>query len=186
MKKIVTLTIIILIILSCDKKNRSDDLCKTLISLNNKDQKYRNLMQDNFFSTLDSIVSASGYTKEEYANLSRETQLHFGKIAKRYSKQTDEVKRMNDSLMNLQIRLDNKNTEKLIKIVKKHGYPDMDSLSCQPQVSPFLIFGHSQSKYWKKIRSLIKTERKKGRISEGDYQYIMWHTNGRKGELEIN
>ena len=81
--------------------------------------------------------------------------------------------------MKLQIQIDNKNTELLIDIIEKIGYPNKENSTCKE--FPGIIFAHSQNKYWPKIRSLIEIEYQNGNMSSNTYEYILWHINGRKG-----
>ncbi|TXD49767.1 hypothetical protein [Polaribacter sp. IC073] len=139
-------------------------------------------MEDSFFKVFDSIIEKEGISKKEYIKFSKEKQLSYGKkIRKIVNLLKDKNQKKQDSLMSLQIDLDNQNTEKLIKIIEEYGFPDKEKLNCKEYIAPFLVFVHSQEKYWKKIEKVINIEKNKGRISQGDYDYIMWHLNGRKG-----
>ena len=62
-------------------------LCDRLIYLHFKDQEFRglDLMQDPFFKVLDSLIESNGMTRSEYAKLTKEEQLGFGKLARSIS-----------------------------------------------------------------------------------------------------
>lgn len=77
--------------------------------------------------------------------------------------------------------LDRKNTEKLIEITKKYGFPGMDYL--HHDIPIFMIFVHSEKKYHQEIKKLILEEFEKGRISEFEKDYILWHLKNRNGML---
>ncbi len=84
-----------------------------------------------------------------------------------------------DSLMNLQIKIDNKNTEKLLKLVNDKGWPAQKELNCQPEIFPMIIFRHSQKKYFSAIEKTIENELQQNRITEWEYKFIMNHLKGR-------
>lgn len=188
MKKIILIALVVVAACGTHKKKFSthNELCNTLIGLHFKDQEYRGLeiMQDPFFGVLDSLIGASGMSRQEYTKVSREEQLDFGRRAKAISENMDRItKSEEDSLMRLQQKLDIENTKTLIAIVKERGFPNMQELNCNGYAAPFLVFGHAPEKFWPEIDKLIEKEKKKGRIGEGDYKYIKWHINGRKGTL---
>ncbi len=74
---------------------------------------------------------------------------------------------------------DDINTESLIALTKKYGFPGMDYLN--HDVPVFLVFVHSDKKYFKQIRKLISKEFKVGHVSKFERDYIFWHLDGRKG-----
>jgi len=171
------------------QKYEGKELCLLINEMNEKDQEKRKLMIDPFFSILDSIKKAEGISKEEYKKFPREKQLAYGKIAREITnKQVKKyTKEEEDSIMDSQIELDNENTELLIDIIEKRGYPNKNNCECK--TFPGLIFVHSQKKYWGKIRTLIEIEYKEKRMEIGTYKYILWHINERKGtpfRLSIN
>ena len=184
MKKII---ILFILTASCNstKKMTDAELCNELSNLHFQDQYYRGLqeMEDPFFSVLDSLMTANNLSRSEYADLPQSEQLAFGKIARKIANNKPSLsEREKDSLMILQKEIDFKTTESLIKIVKTHGFPDTEKLKCENYAAPFLIFGHAPKKYWKEIEVLIDREKKAGRITQGDYNYIKWHIGGRKDE----
>ncbi|WP_320244135.1 hypothetical protein [Tenacibaculum sp. 1B UA] len=167
---------------SCEVK--SQDLCTTLNTLYQKDQKYRGSkeMEDPFFRVFDSIRKKEGITREMYMKYTKEEQLEYGKkIRKIVNLMKITNQEVQDSLMDLQIELDKENTKKLLEIVKKNGFPDIKKLNCSSYSAPFSIFLHSPEEYWEEIKEVINKEKKNNRITKGDYDYIMWHVNGRKG-----
>ncbi|WP_298514978.1 hypothetical protein [uncultured Kordia sp.] len=184
MKKLLLLFILFI---ACNsvKKMTDTELCTELSNLYFQDQYYRGLqeMEDPFFSVLDSLMTANNLSRSEYANLPEKEQLAFGKIARKIAdKKPSLSKREQDSLMNLQKEIDFKTTKSLLQIVEKYGFPDIEKLQCDSYSAPFLIFGHAPKKYWKEIEVLIEREKKAGRITQGDYNYIKWHIGGRKDE----
>jgi len=83
-----------------------------------------------------------------------------------------------DSLSKLQDKIDEKNTKQLIAIMqskcfKKHNIND--------SVPYFLIFVHSPPEYKDQIIPILNKELKKGEIQTLQYDFVMWHLNGRKG-----
>jgi hypothetical protein len=185
MKKSLILIFIITVIISCNKKTKyenTNELCNLLGEMTENDQKYRGMseMTDPFFEILDSLKTINNISKNDYTNLSREQQLEWEKkarkIANKYSKTSEKIK---DSLMNLQIEIDDKNTEILIDIIKEKGWVTKNGLGCKEYVSTFLIFRHSQEKYWGEIRKLIEKEKSQNRIGNGDYMMIDDHIKGR-------
>ena len=183
MKKNLFLFTILFISCVSEKKLNNQELCSVLTELHIQDQFYRGLpeMEDPFFSVLDSLISANNYTRKEYVKLPKETQLNFGKIARQISDKKERIlKKEEDSLLRLQKEIDYQTTERLLKIVKNQGFPNMEELNCENYAAPFLIFGHAPEKYWDKISKVIEKEKQAGRIGEGDYKYIKWHISGRK------
>ncbi len=183
----IKITILILVILYGCKTNtdNSENICETLSIMYKKDQKYRGLefVQDPIFSILDSLKEAKGIDKMEYAKWPKDAQLKFGKMAREIADKSKYTsKREIDSMMLLQEKIDAKNTVELIQIVKDYGFPNLEKLQCKVYSAPFLIFGHSPKAYWKEIKMLIEDEYKKGNISDGDYDYILWHISGREGD----
>ncbi|MCF6298040.1 MAG: hypothetical protein L3J08_08700 [Flavobacteriaceae bacterium] len=163
------------------KKYHGENLCKIISELNENDQKHRGneLIVDPFFSILDSIRDSEGISNNMYGGFSKEKQLAYGRKARAIANKLPQInEQLIDSLMTLQENLDNKNTEILIDIIKKIGYPKMDSLPCKE--SPDLIFLHSQPQYFEEIKLLITKEYKKGSLN--DFKYGMWlrHLGGRK------
>ncbi|MEM6516000.1 MAG: hypothetical protein AAF688_07435 [Bacteroidota bacterium] len=81
------------------------------------------------------------------------------------------------TIIELQTDLDNQNTELLIDIVKKTGYPNENNTVCEKYAG--MIFRHSQSKYFDEIKPLIEVELKKGNINKATYDFFIDHINGR-------
>lgn len=120
--KLKAIIVVCLLSLSCKKdvdyKNQ-EKLCQLVLDIYKDDQKYRGLMEDPFFKILDSIKISEGI-KEDYRNFSEKKQLAYGKVARTIANKRKNkfTKIQEDSLMQLQISLDNKNTELLIDIIK--------------------------------------------------------------------
>ncbi|GAA4273845.1 hypothetical protein U6A24_02110 [Aquimarina gracilis] len=84
-----------------------------------------------------------------------------------------------DSLWQLQEKIDNKNTERLIEITEKYGFPSPHRID-QP-IAAWMIFQHSAKKYHKKLKPLLERECEAARIGDVEYEMIKWHLEGRKG-----
>lgn len=190
MKYLKIYLVVLIAFFGCRLNAQSQDLCKTLSDLYEKDQLYRGQksMQDPFFKVFDSVRKSEGITRKVYMSYPKEKQLEYGrKIRAIVDKMNVANQSVQDSLMDKQVLLDIENTKKMIEITKKYGFPDIKKLKCTEYSAPFLIFVHSPENFWKEIKDLIEVERKKKRISEGDYNYISWHLNGRKGApIKIN
>ena len=175
--------ILSLCIFSCKKENKYDNpekLCQIIKKIHNDDQKYRQLMIDPFFDILDSIKKSEGISKKEYSGFSEEKQLAYGRIARAITNKRELkfTKQQEDSLMQLQIVLDNKNTELLIDIIKKRGFPNLPD--CKEEQFPAITLRHSQNQYWDEIRILIEKEFKLGNMNKGQFKIILNHINGRE------
>lgn len=79
--------------------------------------------------------------------------------------------------------IDNHNTERLIKITRKYGFPNKDRIGESFMIS--LIFFHANKRYFDEIARLIEIEYKSKRMNEQTYSMIKWHINGRKGRPHI-
>jgi len=170
-----------------DKDVSIDSLfCKKIKKININDQKYRKLLQDPFFKVYDSVVKSQGFDNlREYAKVtSKSDMLKNGRIARKITSKLPKMpQRVFDSIMDLQIIEDNKNTELLIDIINKRGYPNVNNCNCPPKELNFLIvFRHSQTKYFDEIRTLIEHEYKAKRLPEKKYKLFLDHINGRTGK----
>jgi len=185
MKNITLIFLIGLIILSCKQENSYTDkseLCRILGEMTANDQKYRGLdeMTDPFFAVLDSLQKVNNISNADYGKLSTEEQLDWGKKARAISEKIPQMsQKKQDSLMELQIKIDNKNTELLIDVTKKIGWVSKNKLGCEEYVSAWIVFRHSQSQYWDEIRTIIDKEKAEGRIGNGDYKMVDNHIKGR-------
>ncbi len=83
-----------------------------------------------------------------------------------------------DSVWTLQLKIDNKNTEKLIELTKKHGWISDERIDC-PKLNIWLVFRHSQQEYFEQISELIEKEHNSSRLKDAHYKYIKNHLNGR-------
>jgi len=84
-----------------------------------------------------------------------------------------------DSLLKLQKKLDDQNTELLIEIINQKGWPKTDSLNCEDNHPTFLVFRHADKKYFDTIQKLIDHEMEKGNMNESNYMFIENHLKGR-------
>ncbi|GAA0744578.1 hypothetical protein [Gaetbulibacter jejuensis] len=83
-----------------------------------------------------------------------------------------------DSVWSLQIKIDNRNTEKLIELTKKYGWISDERIDC-PKLNIWLIFRHSQKKYFPEILELITKEHEAKRLNDFHYRLIKNHLEGR-------
>ena len=177
---IVTLT-------SCklNKYKNNETLCEVLVEIYDDDQQYRGMeseLVDPFFKILDSVRISRDLTKKEYRALTEKQQLDYGKIAREIANKKNEVSnKVKDSLWILQSALDLKNTKLLLEIIKERGFPDIKKLDCKGYAAPFLILVHSPEEFWIEIKDILDKEIKNESINKPDYDYIMWHINGRVG-----
>jgi len=184
MKRLIIASIFLTII-SCKNENNYDDdreLCRILGEMTENDQKYRNSPQlsEPFFKILDSLRITENLTREQYKKLPKEKQLEYGKRARAIADRIPKVdKKEKDSIWNLQIKFDEKNTELLIDITNKRGWVSREELGCEEYISPWVIFRHSPEKYWKEIRPIIEKEYAEKRMVAGDYIMIDNHLKGR-------
>jgi len=102
------------------------------------------------------------------------------KVKEQLKDRYSSYKKTKDSIWNAIKINDVKNTERLIAITKKYGFPNNKRLGVYPSRAYF-IFVHSPRNYFKEIEELIEKEFKESRISEYEKAYIFWHTGGRKG-----
>lgn len=161
----------------------NDDLCDVLYEMSLDDQRYRGTtdkISDYYPKILDSLILDKGFTKKEFNSLPENQQ---GKLKQRAfslaGKQLKPMMVQNDSLRELQLELDAKNTLKLIEITKKHGWQTSKSLGCDQRFRTVLIFRHAPEKYWNEIRDLIDKERNEKRMSGYEYYVIDNHLKGR-------
>jgi len=185
MNKIITICLSLIILSSCQQKNKYEDkveLCKILGEIHINDQKYRGSeeMTDPFFRVLDSLQQVNNLPNSKYSKLTTAEQLEWGKKAREISDKLPQIsKKQEDSLMKLQIELDNKNTELLIDIIKRKGWVYKNNIGCEEYFSAWLVFRHSQSQYWDEIRILIDNAKEKGTIGKKDYNMVDNHIKGR-------
>lgn len=162
------------------KQYKGENLCRLIKQMNEDDQKYRGLpvARDPFFEILDSIKRARGISDDEYANFTKEKQLEYGKIAQAIADKIKRPEKFLDSLNKLQKKLDRKNTELLIDIIKTVGYPRKEIMPCD--IYPDFVFFHAPEKYWSEIRPLIINAYKKGWLNDINFAMMIRQINGRK------
>lgn len=187
-RKIILILMLFLFFSSCQKVNQAEkfqneNLCEILIEIWENDQRYRAIIQDPFFKILDSIRDSQEISLEEYAAYPKEQRLEYGRIAREIANQRkiEFTKKDRDSIMQLQIQLDNENTELLIKIIETRGLPNEQNSQCEK--FPGHIFVHSQPMYWNKIKEIIDVEKANGNMDSGQYKIIMYHLEGRNLEI---
>jgi hypothetical protein len=192
MRNILLILIISITLFSCKKENNYEndaELCSILAEMIESDQSIRNLSEltDPFFEILDSIRTVNNLTREVYSNLSKEEQLNWEKIAREIAeKQPKGSKRVRDSLWEIQLKIDKKNTKLLIDITKKRGWVSKDGLGCTEYIAPVIIFRPAPEKYWEEIKLLIDKEYAEKRMGRGDYGFIDNHLNGRPMDMILD
>ena len=134
----------------------------------------------------DSLIKSKGFTDiRDYAKVtSKEDMLKNGRVVRRMVNKLPKIPQVKyDSIMNLQIFEDNKNTELLIRIINKRGYPNKENCNCSEKtLNHLIVFRHSQTKYFDEIRILIEKEYKAKRLPEKKYKLFLDHINGRTGK----
>ncbi|WP_400076959.1 hypothetical protein [Winogradskyella sp. R77965] len=83
-----------------------------------------------------------------------------------------------DSMKLVRRKIDKYNTEKLIELTKEYGWISGERIDCS-DLDTWLIFRHSDPKYFDEISKLIKKEYDAKRISEWHYKLIKNHLEGR-------
>lgn len=68
---------------------------------------------------------------------------------------------------------DNKNTEELIEISNKYGFPGMDRFAIRFPVC--LVFVHSSREYFPEIIKLVEREHQLGNMNDWEKDKILWH-----------
>jgi hypothetical protein len=103
-----------------------------------------------------------------------------GKILKdgKFGRKSVYPKKLKDSVWKLQWKLDNENTEKLIRLTRKYGWMSDERINC-PELDIWLIFRHSQKKYYKEISEVIEKEHKAKRLNDFQYKLINDHVTGK-------
>ncbi|WP_418512889.1 hypothetical protein [Corallibacter sp.] len=149
---------IIVFLISCNKKTyKEEDVISEIKAIYISDQKYRRVL-----NLVEEIDNCEGQINTLSSNNSAKTQLIHQLIYKDIIKKQDSI-----------------NTLKLIELIKNYGFPGMDYLN--HDIPIFMVFVHSEKKYFKEIRDLIELEYKRGHISKFEKDYIFWHLNGRNG-----
>lgn len=157
---------------SCSGKYKLSDkkrivLAKTVNEMYELDQGHRK----NLYK-IDSVFGVDKKSAGRFLFTSEKKEL----LKDRYS----EYKRKQDSLWNVIHEIDSINTNKLIKITKKYGFPSQERLKAY-RAEAYFLFVHSDRTYFDEIRKLVNKEFKENRISEYEKAYIVWHLDGRKG-----
>ncbi len=175
--------IIILILFFSCKNNATENkaeisLCQIFEQLDQKDQKYRNLLDDPFFKILDSIKESEGITMQMHIDMPKDLQLNLGnrarKIANKYKREFTQEEE--DSIWDLQIQLDNENTEVFLNIIDSLGkFPTRQNTKCDNV--PGYILAHSRPQYHNIIKEILN---KGVKDSIESYSLIDYHINGRE------
>lgn len=142
-------------------------LAETVKQMYELDQGHRK----NFY-TIDSMFGVDKKSAGRFLFTSEKKEI----LNDRYS----EYKKKQDSLWKVIHKIDSINTNELIKITKKYGFPSQERLKTH-RAEAYFLFVHSDRIYHDEIRELINKEFEENRISEYEKAYIMWHLDGRKG-----
>lgn len=95
------------------------------------------------------------------------------------NKNSSNYKQENDSLWGIIDSIDLANTQRLIEITRKYGFPNVDRID-EP-VPAWLIFQHAPEKFHGELKALLASEKTSGRLPALEHAMIQWHLNGRKG-----
>ncbi|MBZ9632639.1 hypothetical protein LB465_17815 [Salegentibacter sp. LM13S] len=94
------------------------------------------------------------------------------------NKSSPSYDRINDSLWDIIDSLDLANTERLIEITEKYGFPNVDRIDAP--IPAWLIFQHAPEENFEELKVLLKKENESERLPDLEYSMITWHLNGRK------
>jgi hypothetical protein len=83
----------------------------------------------------------------------------------------------------LPLKIDKSNTEKLIELTKKYGWLSDEKTGCS-NLNIWILFRHSQKKYFEQIKKLIEHELNSNRLNNWEYKLIKNHLNGRPKEFD--
>lgn len=169
--KIFLFTFSILVLFSCKSQYHLNNKEKSFL-IKEIDEMYENDQSARlYFDKLDSIYNVSKNTNMMPKSKKKEI------LGLKYEKYQSSL----DSIWNIINYLDNQNTEKLIFLTKRHGFPSNERLGVY-KAKAYFIFVHSPQNYFDEINMLIESEFNEGRISEYQKEYIYWHTKKeRKG-----
>ncbi|EDP94823.1 hypothetical protein U8527_07885 [Kordia algicida OT-1] len=103
-----------------------------------------------------------------------------GEILKsgKFGRKSTYPKKVIDSVWVLQRKLDDSNTEKLLKLTKKYGWLSDERVNC-PKLNIWLLFRHSDKKYYKEILQVIEKEYNAKRLNDFQYKLIKDHVTGK-------
>ncbi|WP_430412376.1 hypothetical protein [Kordia sp.] len=103
-----------------------------------------------------------------------------GKILKdgKFGSKSTYSKKVKDSVWVLQRKLDDENTEKLIKLTKKYGWIPDERINCD-KLNIWLIFRHSDKKYYNEIAEVIEKEHNAKRLNDFYYKLMSDHVTGK-------
>ncbi|MFD2568837.1 hypothetical protein [Pseudotenacibaculum haliotis] len=151
--------------------------------LNRKDIKFLNKIVDSMYTVDQDIRNAiwdidSIYKVDKKSN-NGQYQLNFMK-KKKLGERYNQYKKSVDSVYNEMRKIDDSNTNKLLQLTKKYGFPSQERLKAK-RASAYLLFVHSPRSYFDEIKALLSSEYKANRISEYEKAYIFWHINDRIG-----
>ncbi len=137
----------------------------------------RTHQKDDFFCTK---TTSKSYISKKVRRLIYKDQLYRSKITK------NNTGMVADSLLKLQKKIDVENTKQLITLMNSKCY---QKCGINDSVPYFLIFTHSPREFKNQIFPIIKNELKKGKLPVLQYDFVMWHLNGRikaPFKIEIN
>ncbi|MFP4845296.1 hypothetical protein [Winogradskyella sp. PE311] len=83
-----------------------------------------------------------------------------------------------DSMKIIRTKIDKFNTEKLIELTNEYGWISGERIDC-PNLRTWLIFRHSDPKYFDEITELIDKEHNAKRLGDWPYKLIKNHLEGR-------
>lgn len=131
------------------------------------EEAFRKINNEKLWKELEEMVRNDQYYRKKIKNLDKESN--------QYQKQWD-------SIWQLQLVIDHKNTKRIIEITEKYGFPDPRRTG--KPISVWLLLHHSPREYHEEIKSLIDREYNSKRMDSTTYGMLKWHVNGRKGYPE--
>lgn len=78
---------------------------------------------------------------------------------------------------------DNKNTEELIELTNKYGFPGMDRFDIKFPVC--LVFVHSSREYFPEIIAIVNREYLLGNMNDWEKDYILWHVERNRDPIYL-
>ncbi|MBW1297809.1 hypothetical protein [Aquimarina litoralis] len=98
-------------------------------------------------------------------------------------KSAPNYQKQRDSIWELQLAVDHKNTKRIIEITEKYGLTNPQRTG-QP-IGAWLLLHHAPEEYHDEIKPLVEREFKAKRMDPRTYALIKWTLNGREGLPEL-
>ncbi|WP_378180866.1 hypothetical protein [Aquimarina sp. SS2-1] len=146
--------IFISLLFSCGQQPTDEEIEKAFQQVNN----------ETLWKELEEMVYNDQYYRSQKSGLDKD--------ALDYQKKRD-------SLENIRIKNDHKNTRRIIEITEKYGFPDPDRTG--KPISAWVLLHHAPTEYHEEIKPLIEREYQAKRMDSMTYVMLKWHVNGRQG-----